>query len=276
VPIRVIRGLSSFPECVSFHKKMNFKLFDLSGKIAFVTGSSRGLGYVFAEGLGKAGATVVLNGVSEDRLANAVASMREAGVTAHGYPFDIGDSEACRESVAAIEGEVGPIDILINNAGIQIRSPLEEFKDEDWERIVKVNLTSVYYVSKYVARGMIERKSGKIINIGSVQCELGRPSIAPYAATKGGVKMLTRSMATEWGKHNIQVNGIGPGYFATDMTRALIEDEAFNAWLCARTPANRWGNPEELQGAAVFLASAASSYVNGQMLYVDGGMLACV
>lgn len=255
---------------------MTKKLFDLSGKIALITGSSRGLGYVFAEGLGSAGATVILNGLNEERLDAAVEKLRGSGMTVHGYAFDIGDSNACGESVAAIESEVGPIDILVNNAGIQIRNPLEQFKDEDWDRLLKTNLSSVYYVSKYVGRGMIERQSGKIINICSVQSELGRPTIAPYAASKGGVKMLTKAMATEWGKHNIQVNGIGPGYFITDMTRPLVDNEEFNAWLCSRTPANRWGNPEELQGAAIFLASSASSYVNGQILYVDGGMLACV
>lgn len=252
------------------------KLFDLSGKIALVTGSSRGLGYVFAEGLGSAGATVILNGLNEQRIESAVERLRRGGITAHEYAFDIGESTACRESIAAIESEVGPIDILVNNAGIQIRNPLEQFEDEDWDRLLKTNMTSVFYVSKYVARGMIERKSGKIINICSVQSELGRPTIAPYTASKGGVKMLTKAMATEWGIYNIQVNGIGPGYFNTDMTRPLVENEAFNAWLCSRTPANRWGSPEELQGAVIFLASRASSYVNGQILYVDGGMLACV
>ena len=252
------------------------ELFDLSGKIALITGSSRGLGYVFAEGLGSAGAAVILNGLDEERLGTAVERMRGSGITAHSYAFNIGDSSACCESIAAIEREIGPIDILVNNAGIQIRNALEEFEDDDWERLMNINLGSVFYVSKYVARGMIERKSGKIINICSIQSELGRPTIAPYTATKGGVKMLTKAMATEWGKHNIQVNGIGPGYFITDMTRPLVENEEFNAWLCDRTPANRWGNPEELQGAAIFLASGASSYVNGQILYVDGGMLACV
>jgi gluconate 5-dehydrogenase len=153
---------------------------------------------------------------------------------------------------------------------------MHEFDDADWERIVRINLSSMYYVSKYVVPGMIKRKAGKIINIGSVQSELGRQTIVPYTAAKGGVKMLTKGMATEYGKYNIQVNGIGPGYFATELTRSLVEDKQFNAWLCARTPADRWGDPEELKGAAIFLASAASNYVNGHMLYVDGGLTACV
>jgi gluconate 5-dehydrogenase len=165
---------------------------------------------------------------------------------------------------------------LVNNAGIQIRAPLEEFDEADWDRLIDVNLKAAFLVSKYVVPGMIERGGGKIINVCSVQSELARPTIAPYAAAKGGLKMLTRAMATEWGRHNIQVNGIGPGYFVTEMTRKLVDDPEFSAWLCGRTPAGRWGNPSELQGAAVFLASEASSYVNGHILYVDGGMQACV
>ncbi len=255
---------------------MSTQLFDLSGKTALVTGSSRGLGYTIAGGLGRAGAAIVLNDIVGDRLDEAVKMMNDEGVATHGYLFDVTNPEETKAGVAQIEEEVGPIDILVNNAGIQIRAALEEFDEGDWDRIVKTNLTSVFLVSKYVAQRMIARKAGKIINIGSMQSELGRPSIAPYAATKGGVKMLVRGMATEWGKHNIQVNGIGPGYFITEMTQALVDDEKFNAWLCGRTPANRWGLPEELIGAAVFLASQASDYVNGHMLYVDGGMLACV
>ncbi len=255
---------------------MSTQLFDLSGKNALVTGSSRGLGYTIAGGLGQAGATVVLNDIVQDRLDDAEKTLNGEGVKTHGYLFDVTNPADVEAGVTRIEKEVGPIDILVNNAGIQIRAALEDFDDGDWERILKTNLTSVFLVGKYVARGMIERKRGKIINIGSMQSELGRPSIAPYAATKGGVKMLVRGMATEWGKHNIQVNGIGPGYFITEMTQSLVDDEKFNAWLCGRTPANRWGLPEELIGSAVFLASQASDYVNGHMLYVDGGMLACV
>jgi gluconate 5-dehydrogenase len=178
--------------------------------------------------------------------------------------------------VAAIEKEVGPIDILFNNAGIQIRHPCEEFPEEDWDRIIAVNLKGIFLMSKQVAQGMIQRRRGKIINMGSVQCELARPTIVPYAASKGGVKMLIRGMATEWGKYNIQVNGIGPGYFISEMTQKLVDDPNFNAWLCSRTPANRWGDPSELIGAAIFLASKASDYVSGLIIYVDGGLLARV
>jgi gluconate 5-dehydrogenase len=195
---------------------------------------------------------------------------------AAGYAFDITSAAAVAANVAAIEKEVGPIDILFNNAGIQIRHPLEEFPEEHWDRIIDVNLKSMFLMGKQVAQGMIQRRRGKIINMCSMQSELGRPTITPYAASKGGVKMLVRGMATEWGKYNIQVNGIGPGYFITEMTQKLVDDEKFNAWLCSRTPANRWGDPSELIGAAIFLASKASDYVSGHILYVDGGMLACV
>ncbi|RKX33258.1 MAG: gluconate 5-dehydrogenase [Verrucomicrobia bacterium] len=252
------------------------KLFSLKGKIALVTGSSRGLGFIFAQGLAEAGATVVLNGTNEATLGQAVEAMKRDGHDAHGRAFDISDSGACARNITAIESEIGPVGVLINNAGIQIRRPMHEFDDADWERIIKINLSSMYYVSKYVLPGMMERKAGKIINIGSVQSELGRPTIVPYTVTKGGVKMLTKGMAAEYGKNNIQVNGIGPGYFETELTRPLVEDKDFNAWLCARTPANRWGDPKELKGAAIFLASEASNYVNGHMLYVDGGLTACV
>jgi gluconate 5-dehydrogenase len=252
------------------------ELFDLSQRKALITGSARGLGFVIARGMAQAGAAIILNDVVQDRLEGSVRVLREEGLNAFGYAFDITDPVAVAHNVETIEREVGPIDILMNNAGIQIRHPLEDFPEEDWEKILKINLTGVYLVSKYVARGMIARQRGKIINMCSMQSELGRPTITPYAASKGGVKMLVRGMATEWGKYNIQVNGIGPGYFITDMTRALVEDEKFNAWLCGRTPANRWGDPRELIGAAIFLASKASDYVNGHILYVDGGMLACV
>lgn len=255
---------------------MSIALFDLTGKTALITGSSRGLGLVMAKGLGQAGATVILNGRHQDTLDAAVKALADDGIAAHGFVFDVGNKEQVRGVVAAIEERIGPIDILINNAGIQIRSPLEEFEEDNWQKIIDTNLTSAFIVSKYVAQKMIPRRSGKIINICSMQSELGRPTISPYAASKGGLKMLTKGMATEWGKYNIQVNGIGPGYFVTEMTQKLVDDETFNAWLCGRTPANRWGDPQELIGAAIFLSSAASSYVNGHILYVDGGMLACV
>lgn len=255
---------------------MGLEIFDLSNKIALVTGSSRGIGLTIAEGLGGAGATIVLNGINEERLGQAGKSLSKKGIEAYGFAFDVTNSTQVQQQVKAIEREVGPIGILVNNAGTQIRAPLEEFDEGDWERILSTNLTGAFLVSKAVVHGMMARRSGKIINICSMQSELGRPTIAPYAASKGGLKMLTRGMATEWGKHNIQVNGLGPGYFVTSMTMPLVEDEEFNTWLCSRVPANRWGDQSELIGSAIFLASEASSYVNGHILYVDGGMLACV
>lgn len=255
---------------------MILDLFDLTGKVALVTGSSRGLGYTLAEGLGRAGATVVLNGVNAERLDQSVKALAQAGIKAHGAAFDVTDAGQIQQQIARIEGEIGPVEILFNNAGIQIRRPLEQFDEADWRRIFDVNLTGAFLVAKAVSQGMIARRSGKIINICSIQSELARPTIAPYSATKGGLKMLTKGMATDWGRYNIQVNGLAPGYFVTEMTQPLVDDEKFDAWLRGRTPANRWGEPEELVGAAVFLASKASSYINGHILYVDGGMLACV
>lgn len=255
---------------------MSWELFDLTGKIALITGSSRGLGYTLAGGLGRAGATVILNGVNPERLDSAVQTLRSSGVQAYGAAFDITQAQEIQAQVARIEAELGPIDILVNNAGIQIRRPLEEFDERDWQRLLDVNLTGAFLTSKAVARGMIARRAGKIINICSIQSELGRPTITPYTAAKGGLKNLTRGMAAEWGRYNLQVNGLGPGYFITEMTQPLAADEKFDTWLKARTPAQRWGDPAELIGAAIFLASQASSYVNGHILYVDGGMLACV
>ncbi|UCE04402.1 MAG: SDR family oxidoreductase, partial [bacterium] len=194
----------------------------------------------------------------------------------HGVLFDVRDETKIIEKVAYIEQEIGSINILINNAGIQIRSPLEEFKSDDWRRLIDINLTGAFLVSKAVVQGMIKRNSGKIINVCSIQSELARPTIAPYTASKGGLKNLTKGMATDWGKYNIQVNGIAPGYFKTEMTKSLYEDPEFDAWLCARVPTNRWGDPLELVGAAIFLASKASDYINGHLLYVDGGLMACV
>ena len=249
-------------------------LFDLGGRVALVTGSARGLGLVLARGLGEAGARIVLNGRDEDRLAAAVAALKAAGLDAHVAAFDVTDAEAIDGGVTAIERDVGPIDILVNNAGIQRRGPLEALDEAAWREVIDTNLTGVFLVSRRVARGMIERQRGKIINIGSLMCEVGRETTGNYAAAKGGVKMLTRAMAVEWARHNIQANGIGPGYFLTDMTRPLAADPEFDAWIRRRTPARRWGDPAELVGAAVFLASRASDFVSGQMIYVDGGVLA--
>lgn len=251
-------------------------LFDISGKIALVTGSGQGIGYTLAKGLAEAGCKIVLNDVIEERLQNAIDSFKKENYDVFGEVFDVTNEDDVNKKVGKIEKEIGPISILINNAGIQIRSPLEEFKLADWQRIIDINLTGVFLVAKSVVQGMIKRKKGKIINICSIQSELARPTIAPYTASKGGVRNLTRGMATDWGKYNIQVNGIAPGYFKTEMTKALYTDEKFDAWLCGRTPANRWGDPEELVGTLIFLASKASDYVNGQLVYVDGGMTVCV
>ena len=251
-------------------------LFGLSGKISLITGSGRGIGFTLARGLAQAGSTVILNDIDEARLEKAVDSFKNDGFKTHGFPFDVRDEEAVSKQVQKIEKEIGVIDILINNAGIQIRGALEEFEVDDWKRILDVNLTGVFIVSKAVVQGMKKRKAGKIINICSIQSELARPTIAPYTASKGGVRNLTKGMATDWGKYNIQINGIAPGYFKTEMTQSLYENKEFDAWLCSRVPADRWGNPDELVGAAVFLASKASDYVNGHLIYVDGGLLACV
>jgi gluconate 5-dehydrogenase len=252
------------------------ELFGLTGRIALVTGSSRGVGFAIARGLGRAGATVVLNGKDEAGLQRARALLQDEGICTHAVCFDVRDASAIESGIAAIREKAGEIDILVNNAGIQIRGPLEKFREADWRSILDINLTGVFLTTKAVVPGMIRRRFGKIINVCSVQSELARPTIAPYAASKGAVKMLTRGMATEWGKHNIQANAIAPGYFRTDLNLALCEDPKFSEWLCARTPANRWGELDELIGAAVFLASKASDYVNGHLLMVDGGLTACV
>jgi gluconate 5-dehydrogenase len=252
------------------------EIFNVEGKIALITGSTGGLGSTFAKGLAENGCIVILNGRNQEKLYLQVKQFKNYGYTIHGYPFDITNSEQVNKSIQRVNDEVGAIDILVNNAGINLRAPLENFKDEDWDKIIGTNLTGTYTVSKAVVKRMIERRSGKIINIGSMQCELGRSTIAPYAASKGGIRMLTKGMAVDWAKYNIQVNGIGPGYLKTDMTRALYENPDFDAWLCDRTPSNRWGDPEELIGALLFLSSSASNYVNGQMFYVDGGLLASV
>jgi len=252
------------------------ELFGLEGRRSLITGSGRGIGLTLAKGLAEAGASVILNDIDDMRLEEAVSNMDSVGYEASGAAFDVTDEGSVSKAIEKVVSDTGPIDVLVNNAGIQIRGPLEDFSFADWQRIVAVNLTGVFNVSKQVVKGMIQRKRGKIINICSIQSELARPTIAPYTATKGGVRNLTRGMATDWGKYNIQVNGIAPGYFKTAMTKALYEDEKFDSWLCSRVPANRWGDPQELVGAAVFLASKASDYVNGHLIYVDGGLLACV
>jgi gluconate 5-dehydrogenase len=253
---------------------MSTSLFDLSGKVALVTGSTSGLGRAIAGGLAAAGATIVVNGRNKERLDATLAGFKAEGLNAVGYGFDVTDESAVIEAVGEIEAAVGPIDILVNNAGIQRRQLLVEMSAATFEEVIKTNLTSLFLVGRAVARKMIERKRGKVINIASLASELARPTIGPYTAAKGGVRQLTKTMCVEWAGHNIQANAIGPGYFRTELNRALWTDPEFNKWVAARTPAARWGEPEELIGAAVFLASAASDFMNGQTIYVDGGLLA--
>lgn len=254
-------------------------LFDLSGKVALVTGATHGLGMAMAAGLGHAGARLVINGhSSQEKLDAAIARYQELGLQASGYLFDVTDEVAVEDALTCIEDEVGPIDILVNNAGIIRRVPLLEMDLDEWEAVIRTDLTGVFVMTKPVVRRMIERGSGgKVINICSMMSELGRNSVGAYAAAKGGLKMLTRNMATEWAQHNIQVNGIGPGYFATSQTAPIrVDGHPFNDFIVGRTPAGRWGDPDDLQGAAIFLASKASDFVNGQIVYVDGGILATI
>ena len=248
--------------------------FHLHGRRALITGSSAGIGFALARALGQAGASLVLNGRDAARLQAAVEQLRGEGFHAEAAAFDVTDPAAVKVAVDEIESKYGVIDILVNNAGMQIRNALHEFQEADWHQLMKTNLDSVFFVSKAVANKMIPRKQGKIINICSVQSELGRPGIAPYTASKGAIKMLTKGMAIDWGPHGINVNGLGPGYFKTELTAKLVADETFTQWLTGRTPSRRWGNVEELGGAAVFLASDASRFVNGHILYVDGGITA--
>ena len=248
--------------------------FRLDGRVAVVTGSSAGIGLALARALGQAGAVVVINGRGEAKVAAVAARLQSEGVTVHAQVFDVTNSKSVIAAVDDIEASIGPIDILVNNAGMQRRAPLQDFSEADWHELMRTNLDSVFLVGQAVARKMIPRQRGKIINICSVQSELGRPNIAPYTASKGAVKMLTKGMAIDWGPHGINVNGLGPGYFATELNAALVADEMFSAWLIGRTPSRRWGDVEDLGGAAVFLASDASNFVNGHILYVDGGVTA--
>jgi gluconate 5-dehydrogenase len=255
---------------------MTLKTFDLTGRRALITGSGSGIGLAYAEGLGGAGAEIVLNGRDKAKLAAAEQTLKAKGLKVAVSAFDVTDPAAVNAGVDAVERDLGPIDILVNNAGMTIRQKLEEFDDADWRRVMATNIDSVFYVSKAVARHMLKRSYGKIINTCSVMSELGRPSIAPYTASKGAVKMMTKQMATEWGTRGIRSNGIAPGYFKTELTDALVKDPTFSAWVAARTPLGRWGNVEELQGACVFLAAPASDYVTGHVLFVDGGLTASV
>ena len=254
---------------------MSYPLFSLEGRRALVTGSSQGIGFALAKGLAAHGAAVVLNGRDPGKIEVAAAELSAVGHRVSTAIFDVTSAEAVRTGIEAIEGE-GPIDILINNAGMQFRTPLEDFPVDRWEQLLTTNISSVFYVGQAVARHMIKRGRGKIINIASVQSELARPGIAPYTATKGAVKNLTRGMCADWAKHGLQINAIAPGYFKTPLNQALVDSAEFSTWLEKRTPAARWGNVDELVGAAVFLSSEASSFVNGHTLYVDGGITTCL
>lgn len=250
--------------------------FDLTGRLALVTGSSRGIGLALARALAEAGARVVLNARSADTLNAAADRLRSDGLTVDVRAADVTDADAVAEMVDSIEADVGPIEILVNNAGMQDRAPVLDFPVDRFRTLLELNLVAPFVVAQAAARAMVSRRRGKIINVGSVQSELGRPTIVPYAASKGGLNLMTRGLCAEFGPHGIQVNTLAPGYFATELTEALVDDEEFSAWVSSRTPAGRWGRVEELGGAVVFLASDASSFVNGQTLFVDGGMTAVV
>ncbi len=252
--------------------------FKLDGKTALVTGATHGLGMAIAKGLAQAGAKIVINDVFPEKLENAKKEYQKDGINVSAYLFDVTDDAAVRENVATIEDEVGPVDILINNAGIIKRVPMLDMETDDFKQVIDIDLVGPFIMAKYVVKSMVARKSGgKIINMCSMMSELGRDTVSAYAAAKGGLKMLTRNMATEWAKYNIQANAIGPGYYATTQTEPIrVAGNPLNEFIIGRTPAGRWGQPEELQGAAVFLASPASDFVNGHILYVDGGILATI
>lgn len=251
-------------------------LFDLSGKVALITGSSRGIGNALAVGLAEAGAHVIINARTSADVDHVVADLRAAGHAADGSVFDVTEPEQIEQAVTAIEATVGPIDICVNNAGMQRRVPLHEVTPQVWAEVLDTNLTSAFLVGTAVARKMLPRNQGKIINICSIMSALGRPTTGAYTASKGGLKMLTQAMCADWARMGLQINGIGPGYFHTELTQPLVDDPVFDSWIKQRTPAGRWGMTEELVGSAVFLASRASDFVNGQIIYVDGGLLAVV
>lgn len=257
---------------------MSNSLFNVQGKIALVTGSTHGLGMAMARGLGLAGATIVVNGnSSQEKIDAAVAEYQKEGINAVGYKFNVANEQEVITAVEKIEKEVGNIDILINNAGIIKRTPLLEMEVADFKEVIDIDLVSPFIVSKHVVKGMVARKEGKVINICSMMSELGRNSVGAYAAAKGGLKMLTQNMATEWAKYNIQVNGIGPGYFATSQTEPIrVDGHPFNDFIINRTPAAKWGDPNDLAGTAIFLSSKASDFINGHVVYVDGGILATI
>lgn len=252
--------------------------FDLTGRVALITGSSRGIGLALAQGLADAGATIVLNGVDETRLARAYTSLAErfgqGRVAAH--RFDVTDEAGVTSAVDSIESEIGPIDVLVNNAGIQHREPLLDISLADWQRVIDIDLTAAFVVGRTVAARMVPRRAGKIVNICSVQTDLARPTIGPYTAAKGALRNLTRAMTAEWAGEGLQINAIAPGYIHTEMTQKLVDDKTFNEWILGRTPARRWGTVGDLVGPAVWLSSSASDYVNGQVIFIDGGMTVVV
>ncbi|MGV3559848.1 gluconate 5-dehydrogenase [Larkinella arboricola] len=250
-------------------------LFSLADRRALVTGGTQGIGAALARGLGQAGASLIINARTQANVDRFVGELQQEGMEATGVVFDITDTKAVQDAIEDIENRVGPIDILVNNAGVIRRAPAEDLTEADWHTVIQTNLTAPFLVSKYVGRRMIARQRGKIINICSLMSELGRDSVSAYAAAKGGLKMLTRNLAAEWAGHNIQVNGIGPGYIATPInTEYRAPGNPLNDYILSRTPAGRWGTPQDLVGAAIFLASSASDFVNGQIIYVDGGLLA--
>ena len=252
---------------------MTNPLFDLTGRTALVTGSSRGLGRAIAEGLADAGAAVIINGTTAARVDQAVSELAAKGHQARACVFDVTDEAAITKAFDALDAQGVHVDILVNNAGIQLRKPMVELTTPEWRSVIETNLTSAFVIGREAAKRMIPRGHGKIINIASLTSELARATVAPYTVSKGGIKLLTKAMAAEWAASGLQANAIGPGYMITDMNQALIDNPAFDAWVKGRTPAKRWGMPEELIGAAVFLAAPASNYVNGQVIYVDGGMI---
>ena len=253
---------------------INTQTFRLDGKLALVTGSSGGIGLALARGLAQAGATVVLNGRNAEKLAQAEALLAGEGFAVHAHAFDVTRRDEIDASIARIEATLGPIEVLINNAGMTRRAAFHELAEADWDAVMRTNVDSIFHVGQAVAKHMVARRRGRIVNICSVMSELGRPGTVVYTASKGAVKMLTKGMAIDLGPHGINVNGIGPGYFKTELTEKLVNDEAFSGWLINRTPSRRWGDVEDLAGAAVFLASDASRFVNGHILYVDGGVTA--
>ena len=249
-------------------------LFDISGRTVLVTGSSRGIGRALAAGLADRGCVVVVNGRDPERLERTRAELASSGAAVHAAAFDVTDPGSVESGVAQIIEAHGGIDILVNNTGMQHRAPVTDFSDQDWHALLRTNLSSAFFMTRTVARGMVARGAGKVVNICSLQSEVARPGIAAYAATKGALKMLTKGLCADLAPHGVQVNGIGPGYFETELTAALVEDPEFSAWVRGRTPAGRWGRTDDLVGALVFLSSSASDFVNGHILYVDGGMLA--